>query len=262
MQSATSNPGTWGSGGTTGDDLNTGVMSILDTRFAEPSAFSVSSSNVTLSYANVQTNILRFTGTLLANITVSPDTGGSPIAASYFNGVYAFENLTTGSFTITLQNATGGVVLPQGRRGLVYVSTINSLAPRILAGGNGDIAAGSKTLFYNTSAPTGWTAVALSDYAIKIVATGNGGVTSGSVAYSTLFGRTATDAHTLTTAQIPSHTHSIAHGSSGGGGSSNIAGGASGSTTSNTAATGGGDSHTHNLDMRVTTAAFVLATRD
>lgn len=284
MQTAASNSGTWGAGGATGDDLNTGVAGIIDTRLAEPATFSVSSSNVTLSYANVQSCMFRFTGTLLANIVVSPNTGGSPVAATYFNGMYGFENVTTGSFTITLTTTNGSVVLPQGRRGVIYVSNANTLAPRIVSmvgSSTADpIPAGSKTIWYNASAPSGWTAVALNDYAISIVTNGGGGVTSGSVAYSTLFARTATDAHTLTTAQIPSHQHfgfaAVSDGVSiasnpaltpvytrpSGAGEYLIVGQLSAANCGPTGLTGGGSAHTHDIDMRLNTAAFVLATKD
>lgn len=269
VQAAASNSGTWGAGGTTGDDLNTGVMGPIDSSLAGLSTFSVSSSNVSLTFTaggggDVQNAMWRFTGTLLANITVSPTVGD---ATTYFNGVYAWENVTTGSFTITVQNASGSVVLPQGRRGFLYANTANSIAPRIVAIAGSATAdpvpAGSKTLWYNTAAPSGWTAVALNDYALKIVTTGNGGVTSGSVAYSTLFARTATDAHTLTVAEIPSHDHTyntltVAAQDGGTGGASRIT--SFPSTT--TGATGGGDAHTHDIDMRVQTAAFTLCARD
>lgn len=259
VQSATEHPGTWGAGGTTGEDLNTGVMGLLDTQLAGVSAFSLSASNVSLSYAQVQTCFFRFTGVLLANIDVAPAVGD---ATTYFNGFYFFQNATTGSFTVTLTNASGSVTLPQGRSGIVFISATGSLAPRIIAGGNGDVPAGSKTLFYNTAAPSGWTAVALNDYAIKIVTAGLGGVTSGSVAYSTLYARTATDSHTLTTAQIPSHTHTFNQVASGFAGLSSGPSFNLGSNNASTAATGGGDGHTHDIDMRVQTAAFSLATRD
>ena len=269
VQSATSNPGTWGAGGTTGDDLNTGVMGLLDTQLAAVVTNSVSSSNVDLTYANVQSCMFRFTGTLLANIVVAPLSSGSPVAATYFLGFYYFENVTSGSFTITLTTSAGSVALPQGRRGVLFVDAVNG--PRIVAivgSSTADpVPAGSKTIWYNTAAPSGWTAVALNDYAIKIVTAGSGGVTSGSVAYSTLFARTATDSHTLTTAQIPSHTHSVPNSIAGTtfGASGTFFTNANGSTLTSgnvTGATGGGDGHTHNLDMRVNTAAFSLATRD
>lgn len=276
--------GTWGEGAATGADLNTGVMNPVDTITAGLSTFSVSSSNVSLTFTDggggdVSNAMWRFTGTLLASIVVSPTAGD---ATTYLNGVFAWENVTSGSFTITVTTADGSVVLPQGRRGLLYVSTANNIAPRIIAiagSGTADpVPAGSKTIWYNTAAPSGWTAVALNDYAIKIVTTGSGGVTSGSVAYSTLFARTATDAHTLTSDEIPLHGHPFRVGS-GGSDFVNSTGGIALSqvtvanyaaftgTLSNTpgeqiGGTGGGNSHTHNIDMRVNTASFTLATRD
>lgn len=289
VQAAGSNSGTWGAGGSSGDDLNTGVMELLDTQLAGSSAFSVSSSNVTLSYAEVQTCRFAFTGTLLANITVSPDTGGAPIAASFFNGFYFFSNTTSGSFTITLQNAHGSVVLPQGRRGVVYVNTAASIAPQIVGlvgSGTADpIPSGTNMLFYNASVPSGWSAVALNDYAIKVVTNATtGGTTTGSVLYSTLFGRTATDAHTLTTADTPSHQHfgfAAVNGAPLGGFSitasnygtaSAIAGGtdyqygivgtATVATVGLTSAIGSGGSHTHNIDMRVFTAHCIIGQRN
>jgi hypothetical protein len=248
----------------------------------------VSSSNVTLTYANVQTCRYTFTGTLLANITVSPDTGGSPVAATFFNGFYLWSNTTSGNFTITLQNAHGSVVLPQGRRGIVYVNTAASIAPQIVAmvgSGTADpIPAGTVMLFYQNAAPSGWTiSGALNDYALKIVSSA-GGVASGSVAYSTLFGRTATDAYTLLTADVPSHQHfgfAATNGTVVGGytitasnyaAASAIAGGsdyqygmagvATAATVGLTSAVGGGGSHSHAIDMRVQTASVILATRN
>lgn len=261
VQAAGSNSGVWGAGGAAGDDLNTGVMGLIDTQLAGLVTNSVSSSNVSLSYANIQCCMFRFTGTLLANIVASPAVGD---ATTYFNGFYYFENVTSGSFTITLTTGAGSVVLPQGRRGCVFVDGTNG--PRIVSLVGSAVAdpvpAGSKTLWYNTAAPSGWTAVALNDYAIKIVTAGSGGVTSGSVSYATLFGRTAVDSTTLTLDQIPSHTHTSNAGglrTVGASGAAEVPVFAAGTSTS---ASGGGSSHTHNIDMRVQTAAFSLATRD
>lgn len=280
VQSAGANAGVWGAGGVTGEDLNSGVMSTVDTIVAGLSSFSVSASNVSLTFTaggggDVSNCMWRFTGLLTTNIVVSPTAGD---ATTYFNGFYMVDNSTTGSFTITLQNGSGSVVLPQGRRCLVYVNTTNSIAPTIIAGGNGDVPTGSSTIWYNTAAPTGWSAVALNDYAVQIVTSGTGGVTSGSVPYSTLFARTATDAHTLTEAEIPLHGHPARYYSGLHSGSSTGTGGllmdivspvnspAYTGTPDDTAGhqiggTGGGGSHTHAIDMRVQTAAFTLCTR-
>lgn len=272
VQAAASNSGTWGAGGVTGDDLNTGCFGPLDYMLGGVSTFSVSSSNVSLSFTaggggDVQNALWRFTGTLLANIVVSPTAGN---ATTYLTGAYYFENVTSGSFSITVTTATGSVVLPQGRRGVLFFDATN--APRIIAiagSGTGDpIPAGTVMVFYQNAAPSGWTiSSALNDYALKIVSSA-GGVTSGSVAYSTLFGRQATDSYTLLTADIPSHTHDVkytltaAYGSGGQNAVSSITSGGSATGAAAATATGGGGGHTHALDMRVQTASVILATRD
>jgi len=70
-----------------------------------------------------------------------------------------------------------------------------------------DIASGTVMLFFQAAAPTGWTKDTsnFNDHAIRIV-TGTPS-SGGSLNFSTVFGKSATDAHTLTTSQIPSHTH-------------------------------------------------------
>lgn len=279
VQTAGSNSGTWGAGGATGDDINTGLCGLLDTQLAASVSFSVSSTNVELTYAQVQSCRYTFTGTLLANITVSPLAGD---ATTYFNGFYFFSNTTSGNFTITMQNAHGSVVLPQTRRGIVYVNTAASIAPQIVAmvgSGTADpVPSGSNMMFYNASVPSGWSAVALNDYAIKIVTNGTtGGTTTGSVLYSTLFGRTATDGTALTTDQMPSHTHIYSgeftrednsgapdtgarplRESTFNAGSFTTASG----TFDSIQSTGGGNSHDHGMDMRVFTAHCIIGQRN
>ncbi len=118
-------------------------------------------------------------------------------------------------------------------------------------------------LFYQNAAPTGWTiSSTLNDYALKIVS-GSGGITAGSVAYSTLFGRTATDGYTLQIADIPPHAHSYQGPTNQGFTSGNnaqvhpVPG-----TPTNTSSIGGGGSHSHNIDMRVQTAQVILAVKN
>lgn len=283
VQSAGSASGTWGAGGVTGDDLNTGCFAPIDSILAGISSFSVSSSNVSLTFTaggggDVQNVFWKFTGVLTSSIVVSPTAGN---ATTYFNGFYLFENATTGNFTITVQNSSGSVVLPQGRTGLLYVNTTNSIAPRIVAIAsitNADpIPTGTVMLFYQNAAPAGWTiSGALNDYALKIVSSA-GGVTSGSVAYSTLFARTATDSHTLTTSEMPLHGHPFRLGLSGS--TPDATGGMAlqlqnqtdyaaftGTLSANPGeqigGTGGGNGHTHDIDMRVLTASMILASKN
>ena len=81
---------------------------------------------------------------------------------------------------------------------------------------------GTKMLFNQASAPTGWTKqTSVSDAALRVVSDGTGGGTGGSLAFSTLFatGKAVSlsgnvGATTLTAAQMPSHRHTFPHTSS------------------------------------------------
>ena len=77
---------------------------------------------------------------------------------------------------------------------------------------------GTVSLYYQASAPTGWTQItSLNDYDLRLVS-GAGGTTGGTTAYSTVFtNQTPTisggslsgsiGATTLSTSQMPSHSH-------------------------------------------------------
>jgi hypothetical protein len=81
------------------------------------------------------------------------------------------------------------------------------------------VPSGTVSLFYQASAPTGWSQItSLNDYDLRLVS-GVGGTTGGTTAYSTVFtnqtpsitGGTLSatiGATTLSTAQMPSHAHS------------------------------------------------------
>ncbi len=244
------------------DSLNTGCFEPLDNMLGGINTQTLASTTpIAFDQATAQKALIRLTGVLLAHIVIGPDTG------VLMQGFYYFENLTTGSFNVTFTNTGGSVVLPQGRRGVLWVDT--TYGPRVMSSiGSAQtdvLPAGTVMPFYNTAVPTGWTAVAINDYNLKIVSSGSGGVTSGSVDYSTLFGRTATDAHTLTASEIPNGpglTYSkpavsaIAVGTG-----TNV-----GYSTSSFVETGltnaGGNGHTHPIDMRVKTVALTLGTRN
>ncbi|BFR49437.1 hypothetical protein RVX_R24980 [Nitratidesulfovibrio sp. HK-II] len=133
------------------------------------------------------------------------------------------------------------------------------------AGGGSSFPSGTRMLFQQTSAPTGWTKdTSHNDKALRVVsgAVGSGG----NVDFSVAFGRTSTDAHTLTLSQIPSHAHGVTY---------TVEGGESGSDTNNlfwrfgrgtssksTANSGGGGAHSHGLDMRVKFVDFIIAQKD
>jgi microcystin-dependent protein len=133
-----------------------------------------------------------------------------------------------------------------------------------LGSSSNPIPSGTLMLFQQTAAPTGWTKETThNDKALRVVSgTASSG---GSVAFSTVFGKTATDGHTLLTTEIPSHTHTTrAEGS--GGGSSNITyQGGDGVDLGGfqaTDAAGGGGSHSHDMDIRVNYVDLIIASKD
>jgi len=148
---------------------------------------------------------------------------------------------------------------------------------------------GTVMLFAQTAAPTGWTkSTTHNDKALRVV---SGSASSGgSVAFTTAFASQAVAGTvgdtTLTTAQIPSHTHTatvtdpghrhalnggnLGSGSTGYGGttgnSSNGEYATTGITVSNSS-TGGGGSHTHTftgtaINLAVSYVDVILATKD
>lgn len=128
---------------------------------------------------------------------------------------------------------------------------------------------GTLMLFQQTTAPTGWTKQTVhNDKALRVVS-GTAG-SGGAVAFSTAFGRTATDAYTLTSAQIPAHTHAeLSNGSQAkkaglGGGSGYVVGTLTdvSSIPEETGATGGGGAHSHDIDLRVSYVDLIIASKD
>jgi hypothetical protein len=123
---------------------------------------------------------------------------------------------------------------------------------------------GTLMLFQQTAAPVGWTKQTThNDKALRVVSgTASSG---GSVAFSTVFGRTATDAHTLTTSEIPSHSHGLQNALCASGAapsSSAVAGGANWTFFGSTDPAGGGGSHTHPMDIRVNYVDLIIASKD
>ena len=122
--------------------------------------------------------------------------------------------------------------------------------------------AGTRMSFQQTSAPTGWTkdtTAAINDSILRLV---TGSVSSGgSTAFSTFNGQTATGATTLSTAQMPSHTHTVGGTTNA---SSNIGSGfmASSGTSVSSGATGGGGSHTHSITTSIKYYDFIIASKD
>ncbi len=123
--------------------------------------------------------------------------------------------------------------------------------------------AGTVMLFAQTAAPTGWTkSTTHNDKALRVVSgTASSG---GSVAFTTAFASSlSAGATTLSTAQIPSHTHSIPAVTTYNGGCLPSAYTNGSGTPISTAATGGGGSHTHTLpSFAVQYVDVIIATKN
>ena len=165
----------------------------------------------------------------------------------------------TAGVTGTLPIANGGTNLTSaGTSG--YIMSSNGTAFVMAAPASAAaFPTGTRMSFQQTSAPTGWTkdtTAAINDSILRLV-TGTAS-SGGTTAFSTWSAVTATGATTLSTAQIPSHTHSYTA-------TLNTAGvGGDGGTkytpsSATTDATGGGGSHTHSLTRSLKYYDFIIA---
>jgi hypothetical protein len=137
--------------------------------------------------------------------------------------------------------------------------------------------AGTRMLFQQSTAPTGWTKdTALNDRALRVVS-GTVGI-GGSTAFSSVFNASGVTGGTaITEAQMPSHTHGVndpghahdanSNGAQGRGGEWPRAAGEGRHTTGAAAtgiwlnATGGNQAHTHPLNLNVSYVDVIVATK-
>ena len=153
-------------------------------------------------------------------------------------------------------------------RGITYANVKSALNTDLTSGFQADgrmFPVGTRLVFQQTTPPTGWTkesGAAYENAALRFT-TGAAG-TGGSTAFTSVFAsKTPTGSvgsFTLTTAEIPAHTHTDAKkrydGVGGGGGNnflvdatSNVSSGNNQPTPTTSSSVGGGASHTHSLTM-------------
>lgn len=124
---------------------------------------------------------------------------------------------------------------------------------------------GTRMSFNQSSAPVGWTkdvTSALNDSLMRIV-TGSV-VNGGSVAFTTWNSSGTTGATTLTTAQMPSHSHVAQAGAynSNVGQLNPVFGAGQQTTTRTIGAEGGGGSHSHTLSSDIKYYDFIIASKN
>jgi hypothetical protein len=192
------------------------------------------------------------------DVIIDPDT------SELVNGV-ATATILSGNSAYLLCNGSSFQLIQ-----FAAATSANVITGSLTTGGSGTIlgiGTGAKMMFYQASAPTGWTAVAVNDKALRVVtAGGTGGTTGGATAYSSVFGAgKVTGAHQLTEAEIPSHVHSPLSGGASfavGGPGSSLTGGGTVGFDATTGATGGNETHTHTLSLDLAYADVIVATKD
>jgi hypothetical protein len=214
------------------------------------------------------------TGTLPINRGGTGSTSTTFVnAATNVTGTLPVANGGTGAAALTannvlLGNGTSAVqFVAPGASGNVLTSNGTTWSSAAI------IPSGTVMLFVQTSAPTGWTKSTAHDNKALRVISGTAG-TGGSVAFTTAFASQGVSGtvgnHTLTTAEIPSHTHTVdiystdPCGSLGYIGTVKASGPAS--YTPSTNATGSGGAHNHSfsgtaINLAVQYVDVIIATK-
>lgn len=167
--------------------------------------------------------------------------------------------------SILYRNAASWDALPPGIAGQV-LATGGPAADPAWAPRAAEFPSGTRMLFQQTAAPTGWTKdITVNDYGLRVVS-GAAGVTPGA-AFSTVFAQVATGGHVLTVAELAPHDHNVGGGSIGVTGINGVQGG--GTYTGGTSPiaidilpTGSGDPHTHPVNLALAYVDVIIAEKD
>lgn len=156
----------------------------------------------------------------------------------------------------------------------LLVQADSAAARAVLGAAAGDlIPAGTVMLFFQATAPTGWTQLTTHDNKALRIVSGAGGSTGGSVTFTNAFAAQAVagsnSATTLTSSQIPWHTHNtIFYGTFGSGTAPSSGGSPSGAVSIATdGGVGGGASHNHTftgtaINLAVQYIDLIIARKD
>lgn len=262
----------------------------IDTAFGGGLSLNATGSVGTVNLTITQTRnlIITITGAMTGNAiyTLPANTAATAIVG----GQWIVYNNTTGNYTVTFSPVSGGgnsVVCTQGVRSSIYSDGTNvALSDDRVTPATNPIPSGTKMLFQQTAAPTGWTKDTTHNNKALRVVSGTAG-SGGTVAFTTAFASQAVSGTvgntTLTVDQIPLHGHAYRSGNgtpssaNGTGGfvrdSSNattysaFTGTPSGTNGEQIGGTGGGNSHTHTftgtaIDLAVQYVDLIIATKD
>lgn len=193
--------------------------------------------------------------------------GQSPPTANIPHGGYKLTGLgqasATGDALGWAQNATVNNLTVSGTATLSADPTTNLQAAtkQYVDTNSGGFPSGTAMLFVQTSAPTGWTkSTTHNDKALRVVSgTASSG---GTYTFSSTFANGNTGAFTLSTNEMPNHSHGISGDSQPYGSNNGYNYYASAGTTRSSTATGGGGSHSHSLPLAVQYVDVIICTKN
>jgi len=183
-------------------------------------------------------------------------------------GTYTASGTTLSRDTILASSNSGAAVNLSAGTKNVYVTYPAGYS--VTAGGNGtnsEFAASTAIVFYQAAAPTGWTKATTHDNKAMRVVSGAGGGSGGTTAFTTVFtNQTPTittsglsaGATTLSTTQMPSHSHSYTWFAGGNTCSGYNPATSASPTCISTGSAGGGASHSHSISGSATSSAVTL----
>jgi hypothetical protein len=188
-----------------------------------------------------------------ATVGSSADRGSNKVVVRDSNGDFWARNVSG-----TTIRATTSVTVDRGANPHGFLRSDGSIdtsdyitLPEVPV----EIPSGSRMVFYQASAPTGWTKVTnsfINNTALRIVTGSGGGAYSSGSSFTTIFAtnRSTTggsvQATTLTTTQIPAHSHSGSTGGAGNHAHSGTTGNQSANHT-HTGGTSGAGGHSHSV---------------
>ena len=209
-------------------------------------SLNVNASSVMISGANILASVAA--SATSANLTSAWGTANAALANT--DATFAGNLTLSISRTVFVGNATVNTSISAG----------SILTNGVALGGSFE--AGTVMLFRQNNAPTGWTKkTCIHDAGIRLVNNTISQVTTSNV-FSTVFGQTSTGATTLSTAQMPAHTHTIPIYIPGPVSPAYALDSSAGAAGPATGSTGGGGSHTHSVSLQLNYVDMILASKN